>query len=604
MLRRVGYVLAAFILTALVVIRDSFERQLMAIPFHYLHHKTSTWTLDDEEVMEMNDNAIIEPSEKDWIENCVPYHIISQVEGIVATVTWRTHRLYKMDDFDKLVECGSGKGQLQYRQVGSNDYIEVPSVLEYGGSNITIHTASFTVNATTQYDFIVGSSHHGYSSRHRLGENIDYLSQDEYYCRPVRIHTAYGSTPDTFTIQWATNSSCTLGDNILVVQEGSDDNFNLTQEFTAHSFTFGIDRLEHVAYAKNLKSNTQYSYYVGNPAYSRSIVYSFTTPRGVDDMVNAPPLRILITGDIGYQNAATLPMMQSEVARGDIDAVVSVGDYAYDLHNNKGMVGDIFMSEIEPIAANVPFMVAMGNHEAKDRFVHYTNRFQLMPANAGTVVVKGQELSNNWFYSYNVGLVHFVVLNTEIYFRKHKEDPNIIDKQLQWLESDLLVANGNRTASPWIIVIGHRPLYCTSDEQCDQPATTLRNAFEDIFYKYGVDIYICGHEHNYERMYGIYRGSTDQRTYNMRATTHILIGTAGQSKVLPVHKPFLRQAEPWDAFRNNIFGYSRLEIMNATHLHWQQIECDPINPAASHLNGKAIDDVWLVQESHGSFSNL
>ncbi|OQR96640.1 calcineurin-like phosphoesterase [Achlya hypogyna] len=597
--QRIGLVAAATVLFCLMTLRDNFERRAM----RYYFRANRAPTLDDDGDTDDLDETSFMPG---WIENCVPYNISSTIDGAgVASVSWRTHRMYMSSNDDGWVECGVGAGHLQYRVMGgASVFATVNSISERDvAGNVTTHVASFAVpDSAMPYEFIVGSHHHGYSSLHRLGENIDYASTREFDCRPVRIHTAFGLTPDAYSIQWATDDSCTRGDHVLVLEEGDDARFDPSTAMVlpADSFTFGV-RQEHVVLATSLKSNTRYSYYVGNSAYSRSIVHSFTTARGVDDA--SAPLRLLVTGDIGYQNAATLPMMQSEVARGLVDAVVSVGDYAYNLHSAKGVVGDIFMTEIEPIAAAVPFMVAMGNHEVKQHFSHYTHRFQLMPANARAVTIQGIPRRNNWFYSYNVGLVHFVVINTEVYFTKHTDEPAIAARQRAWLEADLLAANRNRTAAPWVIVVGHRPLYCTSDTECDMPASILRDAFEDLFYEHGVDLYLCGHQHNYERMYDVYRGTTERKERNMRATTHILTGAAGQSRVLPVRKPFLRPAEAWDAFRNNIFGYGRLVIQNATHLHWQQVECDPANPAASHLNGKAVDDVWLIQEHHGSFAH-
>jgi len=88
----------------------------------------------------------------------------------------------------------------------------------------------------------------------------------------------------------------------------------------------------------------------------------------------------------------------------------------------------------------------------------------------------------------------------------------------------------------------------------------------------------------------------------MRATTHILTGASGQYLTSIMRKAFERPTEAWDAFRNSIFGYSRMQVMNATHLHWQQVEADPENPAARGLYGQVVDDVWLVQEQHGSFA--
>lgn len=55
--------------------------------------------------------------------------------------------------------------------------------------------------------------------------------------------------------------------------------------------------------------------------------------------------------------------------------------------------------------------------------------------------------------------------------------------------------------------------------------------------RYGVDLYLCGHEHNYERMYDIApdfnilspwtSGKTTQSTVDMPATTYIVTGAAG-----------------------------------------------------------------------------
>ena len=42
--------------------------------------------------------------------------------------------------------------------------------------------------------------------------------------------------------------------------------------------------------------------------------------------------------------------------------------------------------------------------------------------------------------------------------------------------------------------------------------------------RYGVDLYLCAHQHNYERTFDVDNGTTERRTVNMRATTHILSG--------------------------------------------------------------------------------
>ena len=61
------------------------------------------------------------------------------------------------------------------------------------------------------------------------------------------------------------------------------------------------------------------------------------------------------------------------------------------------------------------------------------------------------------------------------------------------LENDLIEANKNRALRPWIFAQGHHPMY-----QGDSVNEGFQAAMEDLFYKYGVDIYFSGHVHHYE----------------------------------------------------------------------------------------------------------
>lgn len=71
-----------------------------------------------------------------------------------------------------------------------------------------------------------------------------------------------------------------------------------------------------------------------------------------------------------------------------------------------------------------------------------------------------------------------------------------------WLERDLKQANMNRQSVPWIIVTGHVPLYCVASD-CDTYAT-LYSAIDTLVYKYGVDVYLGAHKHQYQFLKPIY----------------------------------------------------------------------------------------------------
>lgn len=94
-------------------------------------------------------------------------------------------------------------------------------------------------------------------------------------------------------------------------------------------------------------------------SYKWSTEYHFkTVPSGCDW---SP--RLIIYGDMGVKGAATFNYIRNEVKRGLADAIIHVGDFAYNMENNNGDVGDAFLRMLEPIASQVPYMTAVGNHE-------------------------------------------------------------------------------------------------------------------------------------------------------------------------------------------------------------------------------------------------
>jgi hypothetical protein len=64
--------------------------------------------------------------------------------------------------------------------------------------------------------------------------------------------------------------------------------------------------------------------------------------------------------------------------------------------------------------------------------------------------------------------------------------------------------------------------------------------------------------------------------------------------------PFTTDAPPRVAARSLEWGYSVLEVHNATHLYYEQRACD--RHGGHHDRDDVIDSVWLVQRQHGSFA--
>ncbi|OTF74575.1 hypothetical protein BLA29_002347 [Euroglyphus maynei] len=113
---------------------------------------------------------------------------------------------------------------------------------------------------------------------------------------------------------------------------------------------------------------------------------------------------------------------------------------------------------------------------------------------------------------------------------------------------------------------------------------------EDLFYKYGVDMEIWAHEHSYERLWPVYNATVHNGTmdmnnpyYNAGAPIHLITGSAGCKENLDNFRPPL----PWSAKRIVEYGYTKLTIINRTHLQIQQISDDQ--------NGEIVDSFSIIK---------
>ncbi|CAB1330857.1 unnamed protein product [Coregonus sp. 'balchen'] len=317
----------------------------------------------------------------------------------------------------------------------------------------------------------------------------------------------------------------------------------------------------------DLRSASVYVYHCGSEA-GWSDVFSFTA---LNESTSWSP-RFAIYGDMGNENPQSLARLQKETQVGTYDVILHVGDFAYDMHEDNGRIGDEFMRQIQSIAAYVPYMTCPGNHEAEyatlsmmdnldapwilDNFSNYRNRFS-MP---------GQ--TESLWYSWNVGSAHIISLSTEIYFFLDY-GVDLLFKQYEWLKKDLEVRLGRNDTKP--------------------PAPGL----EDLLYLYGVDLELWAHEHTYERLwpvygYKVFNGSMEQPYVNPKAPVHIITGSAGCREN---HDPFVPNPRDWSAFRSTDYGYTRMQVHNTTHLYLEQVSDDQY--------GKVIDSIWVVKEKHG-----
>ncbi|KAK0082357.1 hypothetical protein PV325_010639 [Microctonus aethiopoides] len=402
--------------------------------------------------------------------------------------------------------------------------------------------------------------------------------------QPEAVRLSFGENSNDIVVTWSTENDT----NESIVEYGIGG-LILTAKGNRTKFIDGgkqkRSQFIHRVYLKNLNPGEKYVYHCGSQ-YGWSNIFSITIPS--DSKTWTP--QIVIFGDMGNENAQSLARLQEETQRGLYDAAIHVGDFAYDMDSDNARVGDQFMRQIEGIAAYLPYMTVPGNHEESYNFSNYRARFS-MPGE-----------SEGLYYSFNLGPVHFIGINTEAYYFMNYGIKQLVN-QFVWLENDLKEANKPeiRAKRPWIVTFGHRPMYCSNKnaDDCTNHESLVRvglpflNWFglEKLFYQYKVDIELWAHEHSYERMwpmynFQVYNGSYEQPYKNYKAPVHIITGSAGCKEG---REKFVPAQPSWSAFRSSDYGYTRMKVFNGTHLYLEQVSDDKA--------GAILDEIWFIKDT-------
>ncbi|KAI6233597.1 Purple acid phosphatase [Aphelenchoides fujianensis] len=392
-------------------------------------------------------------------------------------------------------------------------------------------------------------------------------NQGVFRGQPEQIHLSYGGSPSEMFVTFLTFDDV----GPAIVWFGED---RLDRKVRANTSVFTDEgplkskRFVHRALLTNIRAGQRYNYRVGSEDFGVSSIFTF---RGLQPRPEGG-YKYAVFGDMGNYNARSLGRIQREAQDGDFDMILHVGDLAYNLDTDDGNVGDEFMRQIEPIAAILPYQ----------NFSHYKHRFT-MP---GT--------DHNLWYSFDLGDVHFVSFSTEVYFNLPLGyEP--LKNQWNWLVEDLRKANENRKKVPWIIAQGHRPMYCSTNDSddCRKIESIIRTGLPILFYEQGVDLLIFAHEHTYERLWPVFNrivyNGTDNPNVDPPAPVHVLSGSAGCQE----YTDTFAERGVWDAVRSSNYGFSRMHVFNATHLHWQQVRAD---------DGAIEDDFWLVKHRHAPYT--
>jgi len=442
---------------------------------------------------------------------------------------------------------------------------------------------------------------------------------------PHHVYLSLNGDSNSVQVTFTTSTYPTAPCLQYWTSEGSKSNYILGQKNNILTFnnpdSTSVDYITSLTIS-GLSRDTYYSYSVyGNckDTATSSGELTFKSLPEDDGVFN-----IGFYGDMGSAGASLMEEGPGGLTSysTNFDFIVHNGDIAYDLSSDNGTNGNVFLTRIEPITSQIPYLVTPGNHEfhsATDP-VYYNNWFW----GQSTLGNQSGSVSPVMWYSMDLSpYIHIIAISTEVYC----EDYGHLQAEWEWLVNDLKEVT-SRKLRPWIIMFGHRQMYhgtkndyhsrlmrygvqCedSSLANCDelQPCDAGENcaySLEQLIDEYSVDILLAGHKHTYSRMFPISSNLTyekqDLNLYlNPQSPVYIISGAAGKQ-----YQNFSNDDEVMEEMENEIevlskkdhtptaagcsnYTFSHMQIFNLSHILIEQIDSS---------NATVIDYVWIVKD--------
>ncbi|KAK9283452.1 hypothetical protein L1049_011696 [Liquidambar formosana] len=353
----------------------------------------------------------------------------------------------------------------------------------------------------------------------------------------------------------------------------------------------------HSAVMTGLQPSSTFSYRYGSDSVGWSNQIQFRTPPagGSDE------LKFLAFGDMGKAprdasvehyiqpgSISVVEAMADDIEAGNVDSIFHIGDISY--ATGFLVEWDYFLHLINPLASQLSYMTAIGNHE---RDYADSGSVYVTPDSGGECGVAYEtyfpmptEAKDKPWYSIEQASVHFTVMSTE-----HDWTEN--SKQYEWMKKDM--ASVDRSKTPWLIFTGHRPMYSSAGGLLGVDDHFVQ-AVEPLLLANEVDLALFGHVHNYERTCAVYQkeckampvkdenGIDTYNNNNYSAPVQAVIGMAGFTL-----DSFPSNADSWSLARISEFGYVRV------HATKEEIKLEYVNS-----NTRKVEDSFRITKGQGS----
>ena len=178
---------------------------------------------------------------------------------------------------------------------------------------------------------------------------------------------------------------------------------------------------------------------------------------------------------------------------------------------------EAWFDALHGIIDRIPVAPLMGNHETYNR--DWKVREPVAYLAEFAVPDNGSSHYGRYYYSYDYGPVHFIVLNTQ---QDELKDfaPNLLEEELAWFRQDVAASK-----QPWKVVLMHKDVLQYRIEGRPERTEGLSEDGEiwmPLFEEAGIDAVLSAHLHTYRN-----RGHILNYQHNPAGPLYILTGVAG-----------------------------------------------------------------------------
>ena len=256
-------------------------------------------------------------------------------------------------------------------------------------------------------------------------------------------------------------------------------------------------------------------------------------------------LKFMAVGDVGTGAQGQYAVAEAMAQRWQsfpFPLALLTGDNIYE-NGEIDRVNEVFERPYANLLQNgVEFYAVLGNHDFR------TNQGD------NEVSYPGYNMPSR-YYTFVKGSVQFFALDTNQAYShaRHRETP--WDAQLRWLKTEL-----KRSSAPWKVVFAHHPIYSSGWHGSDRD---LARDLSPLFAEYGVQLYINGHDHNYER------------TRLINGTTYITSGNGAKLRRVGRSR--------WTAYSSSQLGFTAFDVY-----------ADRVVISAIDTNNNVYDEAYIM----------